>query len=330
MIRVIPILFGALFTAVTAWSLGMLLFRRLSLVFYAWEERLLAFVAGSACLSGIMLVLSISRLVFRGILLALGLAIIGYAVYSGALRFKGKRFPPLAPLWRWFFVISFAAFTYFGFFSALAPEHSTDGMAYHLGEVLKYRQAHGFVRITTDIYSNLSQGVELLYLFAFDFGRHSAASVLHFTFLLVLAFLILSYGRRIGRPERGRGSGHLHLRVSGRAAGCFHRLRRRRACGGSVRSFLSTADLGRKSRSKNAGAHRHSGRLRLRSEIYRNPGGPLRCRLYCLEAMAAEETGAAAGAGGLASGKRMHPAVDGEKLDRSRQSRLAAGQQHFS
>ncbi len=203
MIRVIPILFGALFTAATAWSLGMLLFRRLSLVFYAWEERLLAFVAGSACLSGIMFVLCATRLVYRGILLALGLAMIGYAVYSGALRFKGKMFPPLAPLWRWVFVVSFAAFTYFGFFSALAPEHSTDGMAYHLGEVLKYRQAHGFVRITTDIYSNLSQGVELLYLFAFDFGRHSAASVLHFTFLVVLAFLILSYGRRIGRPGVG-------------------------------------------------------------------------------------------------------------------------------
>ncbi len=76
-------------------------------------------------------------------------------------------------------------------------------MAYHLGEVLKYRQAHGFVRITTDIYSNLSQGIELLYLFAFDFGRHSAASVLHFTFLVVLAFLILSYGRSIGRPGVG-------------------------------------------------------------------------------------------------------------------------------
>ena len=203
MIRVIPILFGALFTAATAWSLGMLLFRRLSLVFYAWEERLLAFVAGSACLSGIMFVLCATRLVFRGILLAFGLAIIGYGVYSGALRFKGKMFPPIPKLWLGVFVVAFAAFTYFGFFSALAPEHSTDGMAYHLGEVLKYRQAHGFVRITTDIYSNLSQGVELLYLFAFDFGRHSAASVLHFTFLLVLAFLILSYGRRIGRPGVG-------------------------------------------------------------------------------------------------------------------------------
>jgi hypothetical protein len=203
MIHVVPVLFGALFTVATAWSLGMLLFRRLALVFHAWEEHLLAFVAGSACLSGIMFVLSATRLVRRGILLVLALAIIGYAVYSGAFRFSGKRFPPLPELWRWVFVAGFAAFTYVGFFNALAPEHSPDGMAYHLGEVLKYQRAHGFLRITTDIYANLSQGIELLYLFAFNFGRHSAASLVHYTFLVVLVFLILSYGKRIGRPEVG-------------------------------------------------------------------------------------------------------------------------------
>src|SRR6202030_737692 len=94
-IRLIPIFFGALFTVATAWSLGMLLFRRLSLVFHAWEERLLAFVAGSACLSAIMFLLSATHLVRRGILLVLALAIIGYATYSGALRPAGKYLPPL-------------------------------------------------------------------------------------------------------------------------------------------------------------------------------------------------------------------------------------------
>ncbi len=203
MIRVIPVLFGALFTVATAWSLGLLLFRKLALVFHAWEERLLAFVAGSACLSAIMFLLSVTRLARRGILLVLALAIVGYAAYSGAFRRAGKPFPPLPRLWRWVFVLAFAAFTYVGFFNALAPEHSPDGMSYHLGEVLKYQHAHGFARITTDVYSNLSQGIELLYLFAVDFGRYSAASLVHFTFLGVLAFLILCYGKRIGRPEVG-------------------------------------------------------------------------------------------------------------------------------
>jgi dolichyl-phosphate-mannose-protein mannosyltransferase len=203
MIRVIPVLFGALFTVATAWSLGLLLFRRLSLVFHVWEERLLAFVAGSACLSAIMFVLSATRLARRGILLVLALAIIAYAAYSGVFRPAGKPFPPLPRMWLWIFGAGFAAFSYVGFFNALAPEHSPDGMTYHLSEVSKYQHAHGFVRITTDIYSNLSQGIELIYLFAVDFGRFSAASLVHFTFLVVLAFLIVSYGKRIGRPEVG-------------------------------------------------------------------------------------------------------------------------------
>jgi hypothetical protein len=203
MIRVIPVLFGALFTVATGWSLGLLLFRKLALALRAWEERLLAFVAGSACLSAIMFVLSATRLARRGILLVLALGIIGYAAYSGVWRVSGKAFPPLPRLWVWIFGAGFAAFSYVGFFNALAPEHSPDGMSYHLGEVLKYQHAHGFARITTDLYSNLSQGIELIYLFAVDFGRYSAASLVHFTFLVVLVFLIVAYGKRIGHPDVG-------------------------------------------------------------------------------------------------------------------------------
>jgi hypothetical protein len=203
MMHILPILFGALFTVATAWALGMLLLRRLALSFDPWERRLLAFFVGSACLSAILFALSAAHLAYRGVLLGFGLGSIGYAAYSGALRSPGKAFAPLAPLWRWIFIAAFAAFTWYGFFNALAPEHSSDGMAYHLSEVVIYQQAHGFPRITNDIYASLSQGIELLYLFAFDFGRHSAAALVHYAFLIALAFLVLSYGRRIGRPAVG-------------------------------------------------------------------------------------------------------------------------------
>ncbi|HEX5229620.1 MAG TPA: glycosyltransferase family 39 protein [Bryobacteraceae bacterium] len=203
MTEVIPVIFGALVTVATAWSLGMLLFRRLGLVFHRWEERLLAFVAGSACLSALMFVLCALRLVRRGVVGVLAAAIIAYAIYSGVFRSPGKTFPPLAKAWRCFFGLTFAAFTYLGFFNALAPEHSSDGMAYHLYEIMRYQHAHGFFRITTDIYANLSEGVELIYLFALNFGRFSSASLVHFTFLVVLALLILSYGKRIGKPQVG-------------------------------------------------------------------------------------------------------------------------------
>jgi hypothetical protein len=203
MIHVIPILLAALFTITTAWSLGMILFRALSIHFHRWEGRLLAFLVGSACLSAIMFALCAARLVYRGVLLALGGAIIAYAAFSGAFQTSGKPGAPLPRLWRWLFAASFAAFTYIAFFNALAPEHSSDGMGYHLAEVLKYRNAHGFTRITTKIYANLSQGIELLFLFAFDFGRHSAAALVHFAFWVTLAFLMVCYGKRIGKPGVG-------------------------------------------------------------------------------------------------------------------------------
>src|SRR5260221_10643701 len=80
---------------------------------------------------------------------------------------------------------------------------SPDGMTYHLGEVAKYYRAHGFVRIPTNIYGNLSQGIELLFLHAFTFGKHSAAALVHFSLFVCVTFQILAYGRRIGRPAVG-------------------------------------------------------------------------------------------------------------------------------
>jgi len=203
MTRLLSVLFGALFTVATAWSLGTLLFRKVAPALYTWEERLLAFVAGSACLSEIMFALSAARQIHRGLLLALGLATIACALFFGTLRSSRKAFEPLTSLWRWVFLVAFGAFTWYAFFNALAPEHSSDGMAYHLGNVLIYEQAHGFPLITTNLYASLSQGIELLYLFAFEFGRHSAAALVHYSFLIALVFLVLSYGRRIGRPAVG-------------------------------------------------------------------------------------------------------------------------------
>ncbi len=200
---VIAILFGASLTIATAWALGAIVLRKLSVTLYRLEERLFSFMIGSACLSAIMFGLATVKVVRRGVLLALGILVIGYAFYSGAHRSKGSALPPVPRSWKWVFAAVFGAFTLLYFFNALAPEASPDGMAYHLGEVLKYYRAHGFVRITTNLYGNLSQGIELLFLHAFMFGKNSAAALVHYSFLLCLTFLVLSYGRRIGHPAVG-------------------------------------------------------------------------------------------------------------------------------
>jgi len=200
---VLAILFGWLFTVATAWALGTLLLRKLSLVFYFWEERLFAFLVGAALLSAIVFALCAAHLAWKPLFLVLGLAIIFYALRMGAHHPRGDLFTPLPRRWRWVFLAVFGTFTVLYFINALEPESSPDGMAYHLGVVAKYQRTHGFPRITTDIYASLSEGIELLFLWAFEYGRHSAAALVHYAFFIALIFLILSYARRIGRPGAG-------------------------------------------------------------------------------------------------------------------------------
>ena len=213
MTSAISVLFGALLAVATCLALGTILLRALSLPFYRSEERFLAFVLGSACLSALVFLLAATHLAYKGVFLVVGGAAIVSALMLGAHHPKGENFSPLPPLWKWAFGAVFGAFTILYFFNAMAPEMSPDGMTYHLGEVAKYYRAHGFVRITTNLYGNLSQGIELLFFFAFAHGKHSAAALVHYAFLVSLTFLMLCYGRRIGRPAVGM-AGALFFYVS--------------------------------------------------------------------------------------------------------------------
>ena len=91
----------------------------------------------------------------------------------------------------------------FTFAHALAPERSPDGTAYHLGVVGRYFRNGGFDWYTTNFYANLPMGMEMLFLFAYAFGRHSAAALIHWQFLIVLPWLILNCGRRFHVPAAG-------------------------------------------------------------------------------------------------------------------------------
>lgn len=204
MIRALPpILFGALFTVATAWGMGAILLRGFAGLFYKWEARLFGFIAGSACLSAVVFALCIFKFARPGVFLAIGLASIAYALYSKSDRVHTKNFSPLPPLGRWLFAGTLAAFSVYYLLNAMSPEQSPDGVTYHLGVVAQYSRARGFPLITNDFYANLTQGIELLFLFAFEFGKHSASATVHFAFWLALPLLIFSYGRRVGHPLAG-------------------------------------------------------------------------------------------------------------------------------
>ncbi|MBV8820298.1 MAG: discoidin domain-containing protein [Acidobacteriaceae bacterium] len=194
----IYILFGALFTAATSWALGALLFYRLRVELRRMEDRLLAFVTGSGLLSAIVFVLCCVKLARKGVFLVVGAMAIGSAIRLGLHRSRGEALPAIPRVWRWVIALCFGVFAFLYFTNAMAPEMSPDGAAYHLSFPGYYYRAHGFVRIWWNMYANLTQGIELLFLFAYAFGRHSAAALVEFSYLAALPWLMICYARRVG------------------------------------------------------------------------------------------------------------------------------------
>jgi hypothetical protein len=197
----LAILSGALVTVATAWAIGRTMLRATRVELYRWEEDALAFVTGSGILSLAIFILAALHKANKGALVALAIVSFAAAWRTGALRNTRPVFPAVPRLWSRLFRIVFAVFTVLYFFNAMAPEFSAD--AYHLTFVRRYADARGFVRMPGNMYSHLSQGIELLFLMAYSFGRHSAASLVHYAFLLALTLSIASYGRRAGHPVAG-------------------------------------------------------------------------------------------------------------------------------
>ncbi len=202
----LSIVFGAAFTSAASWAIGRVLFAQLKINLRKAEHELLAGVTGAAILSLLIFLLCAVHLATIPAFWIVGLAALAlYAKFGGASP-NG----PIAPLprtWKWLFAAPFAFYALLYLSNSIAPEISPDGQAYHLGLVYRYFRLHGFERLTTDMYSNLSQGIEMLFLFAFSFGRHSAAATVHCCYLLALPLMMLSYGRRIGRPIAGACAG---------------------------------------------------------------------------------------------------------------------------
>ncbi len=196
--EVVYILFGCAFTVATAAAFGALLFRGLGIALRKREHTLLAFVCGSAVLSLLVFLLCAVGQARKGVFLWTGLAAL-IAWYLRARNVPPPAFlPKLSVQAAAFFTVLFSVFGVLYFFNAMAPEVSPDGAVYHLGLVSRYLKWHGFHRVTTDLYVNISQGLEMLFLFAFAFGRHSAAAMVHCAFLFTLPLLMLCYGRRFG------------------------------------------------------------------------------------------------------------------------------------
>ena len=190
--QALAILFGALFTVAVATSLGGLLLRD------ACQDLAVRFVCGAAMLSLLVFGLCSLGLAYPLIFLALGAAALpGF----GTARFSLRGIPGASVKYLLFsiFVLYFILY----FFNAMGPESSPDGAAYHLGLVGRYFREHGFHRNADSIYAMMPGAVEMLFLFAYAFGKHSAAAMVHFAFLLALVWQVFRFGRHACSPVAG-------------------------------------------------------------------------------------------------------------------------------
>ncbi|MBS1859737.1 MAG: hypothetical protein JST11_30475 [Acidobacteria bacterium] len=195
----IDILAGAGFTVGVSLALGSLLLRALRIRLHRFETALFAFIAGSGLLSLLVTLLCLTGTARKGVFLWTGAAAIAAAVWRGhANRIRRRTLPALPLDWLVPVALLLTALFIYYFFNAMAPEVSPDGSGYHLGNVARILRHHGFDWSFHSMYAYLSAGAEMLYLFAFAFGRHSAAAMVHFAFLCALPLLMICYGRRFG------------------------------------------------------------------------------------------------------------------------------------
>jgi hypothetical protein len=201
--KVLSIVAGAGFTVLASWVLGRLLLRRLRVPLFRQEEPLFAFVLGAGLLQAVIFLLALGGLIYDVTFWVLALGLGGIAVWQKLWRSEAKRMEPLPRGWQWFFGVLYTVFAVVYVVNAIAPEMSPDGSTYHLGTVGHYYRTHRMAPMPNHMYAQLSQGVDLLFLMAYAFGRHSAAALTHCAFLLALPLLVLRYGQRIGFAKQG-------------------------------------------------------------------------------------------------------------------------------
>ncbi len=191
----VKILFGGGFALLACYSLGRLFLWRIR------APKVMALPVGAAILSLCVYSLLLLGVADRGPFLVLGIAALVPLLWRDKRPSLAQHREPLDPVTRWLLIAVFTAYGALYTVHTLAPEIQPDALYYHLGLVSEYFRLGTFPE-RIDFYDILPQGMEMLYLFAFAFGRHSAAKLVHFAFLVATVPVMLAIGRRLGISER--------------------------------------------------------------------------------------------------------------------------------
>jgi len=190
------ILFGAFLTLAVAWMLGNICLHSLPV------PPAIALAVGAAVESSIVFLLLVCRVGNRVSFMILGAVCLAvfWRLGRGAARLAD---PAKARADRVSLCLAGAALAFYGalyLINALAPELEPDARMYHLGLTAEYVRLGRFPS-RVGFYEMLPQGLEMLFVPAFAFGRHSAARLVHCAFLLATVHLMLRIGRRLELPE---------------------------------------------------------------------------------------------------------------------------------
>ena len=196
------VLAGGAFTVLTASLIGRTALARLRPLRGMMTEAegwILSYAIGSALLSSAMFVLCVAGWVTDASVVLLGAAATACWLRWGRWTWPPKQGRRRSPDWPLLLAVVLPASIYGVLYivHTLAPETRSDAMGYHLGLVQRYYRASGFVPLTTNVYAQISQGAEMLYLFAYAIGRESAAKIVHFSFLVATVGAILCFARRV-------------------------------------------------------------------------------------------------------------------------------------
>ncbi len=190
MLDLARIFFGTLFTFASAYAIGRVILPTLPL------PREVRLAIGSACLSmavfALMAMQMASPMAFGAVAAAaLGAsALVRRVACESVPRCEDRSLRICA-------LVIFAVYGVFYGVHALAPEIQPDAVTYHLGLVAEAMRDGGFSE-RVGFYEVIPQGAEMLFAFAFAFGKHSAAKLVHLGFLIASVPLMLSLGRRLG------------------------------------------------------------------------------------------------------------------------------------
>ena len=196
------IVVGFLACFLTSLSLGVMLCRVLRLDLRRAEAVCLGYMAGSVVTSTVVLAIAALRIAWPGVFLALA-ASSSILLWLNRHWLRGLKPAAFSTIPWAFRLLLYAALLAYGilyFRQAVSPEMSPDGMDYHLGLVNQWSHFHGLTR-NIGMHATLPAGMEMLFLFAFAIGRHSAAALVHCSFLMMLPWLMVLYGCRFGWPR---------------------------------------------------------------------------------------------------------------------------------